>query len=524
MSPKPSPAGSFAVAGEGFFAINGIYPRGVYSHLISDQHSGTLASPNHNADGDWSYMRAAGLDAAIRMSARNYPLEQGLHPYETAETGTMQWFPLKKYMFWNEEQVHYQISTSGDKPVNGKEGRSWFGVTEVIGGNVELKELGNPLFAVLQGNFEITDQASLLAAYKQALRESIMGWKKNTITDAQAEFLSAFIRFNILPNQFDALPENLLSLVGQYRDLENEIPFPTRAPAFLEGDVVDQPLLIRGEYKNSDEVVPRQFLEVFGNKPYSKENSGRLELAEDIVGKTNTLKSRVLVNRLWGYVFGRGIVATTDNFGRLGKEPTHPELLDYLALDFEKNGWSIKYALRQMVTSRTFRSASTAPPGIADKDPENLYLSHYTPRRLDAEAIMDSVNSLARDEFERGVYLKVIRNELDPFLTTFNFPVPITTVSQRDSTNVPAQALSMMNGEFVQKASEQWAERVKEATKDQAAETQIRALFLDAFARSPNETEIETLSDYYNSMEDSDKALKHIAFALMNTKEFIYVY
>jgi len=524
LSFKPSPAGSFAVAGEGFYAINGIFPRGVYSHLISDKHNGTVASPNHIADGDWSYMRAAGLNGAIRMSARNYPLEQGLHPYETAETGTMQWFPLKKYKFWNEEQVHYQISTHGDKPVNGEEGRSWFGVTEVIGGNVELKELGNPLFTVLEDDIEIADQASLLEAYKQALGESILAWKRNKITDAQAEFLSAFIRFNILPNRFDTLPEKLLSLVGQYREMENEIPFPTRAPAFLEGDVVDQPLLIRGEYKTPDELVPRQFLEVFANKPYSQKSSGRLELAEDIVGKTNTLKSRVLVNRLWGYVFGRGIVSTTDNFGRLGKEPTHPELLDYLALDFEKNGWSIKYALRQMVTSRTFRSASTAPLGVADKDPENLYLSHYPPRRLDAEAIMDSINTLARDEFERGVYLTVIRNQLDPFLTTFNLPVPTTTVSSRDSTNVPAQALSMMNGEFVQNASEQWAESVKVATKGQSMESQIGALFLDAFARSPNETELETLSEYYKSLEDSDTALKNIAFALMNTKEFIYVY
>lgn len=524
LSPKVSPAGSFAMAGEGMYVINGIFPRGVYTNLISDKHNGTLASPNHVADGDLSYMRAAGLNGAIRMSARNYPLEQGLHPYETAETSTMQWFSFKKYKFWNEEQVHYQISTSGDKPVNAKEGRSWFGVTEVFGGNVELKELGNPLFTLLEPDFEITDQVSLMAAYKRALGDSLIAWRTNKMNDTQAEFLSAFVRFNLLPNQLDALPKKLLSLVDQYRELESEIPFPTRAPAFLEGDVVDQPLLIRGEYKQAGDLVPRQFLEVFENKAYSSKSSGRLELAEDIVGKTNTLKSRVLVNRLWGYVFGRGIVSTTDNFGHLGKVPTHPELLDHLALDFEKNGWSIKNALKQIVTSRTFRSASTAPLGVTDKDPENLYLSYYTPRRLDAEAIMDSVNSLARDEFQRGVYLKVIRNKLDPFLAIFNLPIPTTTMSKRDSTNVPAQALSMMNGEFVQKASIQWAKRIAIATKGQSIEAQIRSLFLDAYARSPHETEIENLFEYYKSMEDSDTALKNIAFALMNTKEFIYVY
>jgi hypothetical protein len=524
LAPKVSPAGSFAVSGEGHQAITGIYPRGVYSNLISDKHNGTLASPNHKADGDWSYMRAIGLNGAIRMSARNYPLEQGLHPYESAETGFMQWFSLGKYKFWNEEQVHYQISTIGDKPINRKEGRSWFGVTEVIGGTVEMKNLGNPLFTVLDNPEKVTDQESLLAAYKQALTESITAWRKSRISDAQAEFLSTFVRFNLLPNRFDALPEKLSALVSEYRELENEIPVPTRAPAMLEGDVIDQPLLVRGEYKKEAELVPRQFLEVFGNKSYSKQNSGRLELAEDIVGRTNTLKSRVLVNRLWGYVFGRGIVATTDNFGRLGRKPTHPELIDHLALDFEKNGWSIKTALRQMVTSRTFRSASVAPEGVSDQDPNNEYLSYYPPRRLDAEAIMDSVNSMARDEFQRGVYVEVIRNKLNPFLATFNLPIPTTTVSRRDSTNVPAQALSMMNGEFVQKAAEEWAAKVQAKLHDSTVETKINALYLDAYSRNPTQEELKELTAYYKSIDDPGAAMKNIAFALMNTKEFIYVY
>ena len=524
LGPKVSPAGSFAVAGKGFYAISGIYPRGVYSHLISDKHNGTLASPYHRAIGDWSFMRAVGLNGAIRMSVRNYPLQQGLHPYETAETGYMQWFPLRKYKFWNEEQVHYQISTIGDKPINANEWRSWFGVTEVIGGNVEMEELGNPLFTVLKDSWGVTDRDTLLAAYRRALRESIMAWKKSRISDSQAQFLSSFVRYNLLPNRFDALPEKLAALVSKYRELENEIPAPTRAPAFFEGDVIDQPLLIRGEYKKPGEVVPRQFLEVFSNKHYSSENSGRLELAKDIVSRTNTLKSRVLVNRLWAYVFGRGIVATTDNFGRLGKQPTHPELLDYLALDFEKQGWSIKTALKQMVSSRTFRSASVAPQGANAKDPDNEYLSYYTPRRLDAEAIMDCVNSMARDNFQRGVYVGVMRNKLNPFLATFNLPIPTTTVSRRDSTNVPAQALSMMNGEFVQKAAEEWGSKIQKSIDDGPVEAILEALFIDAYARGPSQEEEDRLSNYYQSIENSDTAIKNIAFALMNTKEFIYVH
>jgi hypothetical protein len=524
LTPKVSPAGSFAIAGEGHLAITGIYPRGVYSHLISDKHSGTLVSPNHLAKGDWSFMRAVGRDGAIRMSARNYPLEQGLHAYEYAGNGTMQWFPLKKYKFWNEDLVHYQISTAGDKPVKHTSGRSWFGVTEVIGGQMEMQELGTPLYTLLKDPESVQDEKSLLEAYHVALTDSIKAWRRSRASDAQAQFLSTFARFNLLPNHVEELPAKLRSLIEAYRELENEIPEPTRAPAQLEGDVIDQPLLKRGEYKNADDPVSRQFLEVFANKTYSAKNSGRLELAEDIAGSANTLKTRVLVNRLWSYVFGRGIVATTDNFGRLGKKPTHPELLDYLALDFEKNDWSIKTSLKQMVMSRTFRSAGLAAAGVTEKDPGNAYYSFFTPRRLDAEVIKDSVNFLAKENFERSVYQKVIRNQLDPFLTTFNLPIPTTTISKRDSTNIPAQALSMMNGEFVQTASREWGLRVNKATEGMSVAGKIDAFFWDAYARPASEEERASLVAYFDSIGDPDTAMENIAFALMNTKEFMYLY
>lgn len=524
LSPKVSPSGSFAVAGDGHLAISGIYPRGVYSHLISDKHSGTLASPNHIADGDWGFMRAVGSNGAIRMSARNYPLEQGLHVYEYAENGAMQWFPLKKYKFWNDDLVHFQVSTSGDKPVKHTDGRSWFGVTEVIGGDVEMQELGTPLYTLLEDPSSVRSKETLLAAYREALAESLKAWRRSRISDAQAEFLGTFVRFNLLPNHVEMLPEKLRSLIEDYRELENEIPEPTRAPAQLEGEVIDQPLLKRGEYKNADEPVSRQFLEVFANRNYSAKNSGRLELADDIAGPTNTLKTRVLVNRLWSYVFGRGIVETTDNFGRLGKKPTHPELLDHLTLEFESNDWSIKTSLKAMVMSRTFRSASLAPAISLEKDPGNVYFSYFSPRRLDAEAIKDSVNFLAKEEFQRSVYQKVIRNKLDPFLATFNLPIPTTTTSKRDSTNIPAQALSMMNGDFVQTASREWSRRVNALTVGQSIGKKIDAFFWDAYARSATSEEKETLKAYYHSIDDPDTAMENIAFALLNTKELMYLY
>ena len=524
LAPKVSPAGVFAVATEGVRAIAGIYPAGVYSHLLSDKHNGTLASPYHTAEGDWSYMRAIGKNGAIRMSARNYPLEQGLHPYTLANTGFMQWFPLQKYKFWNDDRVHYQISTAADKPVKHLEGRSWFGVTEVVGGDAEIKELGTPLFTVLDNEPRIAGKASLLEAYRQGLEESIVAWKRGRSTDAQAQYLSAFVRYNLLPNRIDSLPANLTPLIAEYRALESAIPFPTRAPALLEGDVIDQPLLVRGEYKKAAEPVRRQFLEVFDSRPYSPRHSGRLELAEDIISSENTLKSRVIVNRLWHYVFGKGIVSTTDNFGRLGKEPTHPELLDYLALDFEKQDWSIKTALRQMVLSRAFRSGSGATEASEELDPNNEYLSYFHPRRLEAESIMDSVSSMAGEDFQRAVYAKTKRNQLDPFLAAFNLPIPTTTNGVRDSTNVPAQALTMLNSDFTKNAAKDWARRALEERPNASAQSLIESLYWEAYARRPSESEFAKLTSYYKSIEDTDTAVERIAFALLNSKEFIYVY
>jgi len=524
INPKVSPAGVFSIAPEGEVAVTGIYPTGVYSHLFSDKHNGMLASPYHTADGDWSYMRAIGEGGVVRMSARNYPREGGLHPYTVTNSGMMRWYPLKKYKFWNGDRVHYQITTGADRPTKHTEGRSWFGVTEIIGGNVKMQELGTPLFTLLDDEAAITDNDSLISAYRKALEDSILAWKRGRMTDAQAQYLGVFVRFNLLPNRIDSLPEDLEPLFSEYRSLENEIPFPTRAPSIFDGDIIDQPLLVRGEYKKAAKPVRRQFLEVFDNRPYSPNRSGRLELAEDILDSDNTLKSRVIVNRLWHYIFGRGIVSTTDNFGRLGKEPTHPELLDYLALDFEKGGWSLKNALRQMVLSRTFRSHSAATEASMELDPTNEYLSYFQPRRLEAEAIMDSVSIMAGEDFQRGVYVKTKRNQLNPFLTAFNLPIPTTTNGVRDSTNVPAQALTMLNSDFTKNTANSWARRVIRDTNDRSPDSLIETLYWDGYARKPSDSELGKLISYFESIGDTDTAVERIAFALINSKEFIYVY
>ena len=137
--------------------------------------------------------------------------------------------------------------------------------------------------------------------------------------------------------------------------------------------------------------VVRRFLEAVDGTPYETRQSGRLELANSVVRECRPLTARVAVNRIWHYLFGQGLVATPDNFGRLGVRPSHPELLDYVARRFVDEGWSIKQAIRWIVLSETWQAASEPTPKAAEVDPENLLLTHTNLRRLDAESIRDAM-------------------------------------------------------------------------------------------------------------------------------------
>ncbi len=196
----------------------------------------------------------------------------------------------------------------------------------------------------------------------------------------------------------------------------------------------------------------------------------------------------------------------------------------FIEVDFEKKGWSIKKSLRKMVLSRSFRSSSQAGEAVKESDPENVYLSYYTPRRLDAEAIQDSMNSLTGKNYKRAVYAQQKRNSPDLFLKTFNLPMGTTTRSKRDITNVPAQALTLLNGGFVEGVAEKWSARIREDKLLENKEDRIDALFMDAYGRKATDLECKQILSYFNDFENEDVALKHVAFSILNSKEFIYVY
>ncbi len=357
------------------------------------------------------------------------------------------------------------------------------------------------------------------------------------------------------------LADRLAAAVDQARAIDRQIPDPMLALAIADGTGLDERIQIRGNHKNLGAVVPRRFLEVLGGTSgfcTPQDGSGRLELARRMVDPgTNPLLARVLVNRLWKHHFGEGLVKSTDDFGAMGRSPSHPELLDWLAAAFLDRGWSIKELQRLLVTSSAYRMAST-PMGEAERrDPENVHLHRMNIRRLEAEAVRDALLAVsgrlvttlhgpsvppyltsfmdgrgrpARSgpldgDGRRSLYLNVRRNFLNPMFLAFDAPVPFSTMGRRNVSNVPAQALTLMNDPFVVLQARLWAERLL-AAPDQTDRRRLDELFLTAFGRPPSDDEARRCLAFLEN--DSSAADRRLAWAnlchvLINTKEFIFI-
>ena len=481
-----SRAGEFSVAVEGQGIIARVHPAGVFSDLISTKDRGVFMSEKFKNEGGKLWMRAAGGgNARSRYVVQNYPRTGTVHrakDFKDPADERLAWRELD-LQYWKGDDIYVQFATVSDLPAETKlDARSWFGVTEVVvtkGGPPPAKPIGgNPV-------------------------EAVTAWMNGTITNAQAELLDSLLEGGKLPNDAKAIPA-AASLLARYREVEAALPQPTRAPGVLEADGHDAPMFVRGDHKQPAALVPRRFLDGINPTPYHANNSGRLELAQSLVDPSNPLTSRVIVNRLWHHIFGRGLVSTPDNFGRLGDPPTHPELLDYLAARFAREGGSIKDAIKLLVTSKAFQLDSQASPEAAAKDPLNKLLSHFSVRRLEAEAIRDSIlalsgkleptmygESVGGGDTRRSVYVKVIRNSLDDFLTVFDAPVPSSTRGSRDSTNVPAQSLAMLNDPKVLNWANAWGLRTFKDNSISTEEDRVRRMFRQAFGRDATTDEVK---------------------------------
>jgi mono/diheme cytochrome c family protein len=320
-----------------------------------------------------------------------------------------------------------------------------------------------------------------------------------------------------------AAQKALKELEQQLKQAKSSAPPRPRVMSIAERpQIEDIPVHVRGSVHTLGEMVPRGFLQVIGGAAPSLpgDQSGRFELAKWITSPENPLTARVYVNRVWQALFGAGIVRSTDNFGTTGELPSHPELLDYLARQFQGQGWSVKQLVRSLVLTRTYQLDSAADDNSRRIDPENRLLAHANRRRLDAESLRDAILSISgqldrtmggpnltagtssdydyrHDSLRRSVYLPVLRNSLPDLFEAFDFPDPSLVVGTRNVTTVTPQALFLMNHPWVRGQAGQAAQQLLAADlPDDAA--RIDWAFCQSLGRHPTEAErqvaIETVT------------------------------
>ncbi|HUQ69480.1 MAG TPA: DUF1553 domain-containing protein, partial [Planctomycetaceae bacterium] len=319
------------------------------------------------------------------------------------------------------------------------------------------------------------------------------------------------------------------------------------APGLQDATVPVTPrVFLRGNSSNPGEAVPRQFLEALSpvdRQPF-RSGSGRLELAQAIADPRNPLTARVLVNRVWMHHFGSGLVRTPSDFGMRGEPPTHPELLDHLAARFVADGWSIKALHRQIVLSATYQQRSEDRPDGVLRDPENRLLWKMNRRRLDWEALRDSLLmtagsldltpggpsvSLTTQPFStrRTVYGLVDRQNLPGEFRTFDFAPPDASNPQRHQTTVPQQALYFLNSPFLKEQARRLAQRNDLPARDNAV-ARIAALYRLLYGRESEPDEIVAGVRYVSvppPLDNSDwfDAWEEYAQVLLLANEFSFV-
>ncbi|MEI9970626.1 MAG: PSD1 and planctomycete cytochrome C domain-containing protein [Ignavibacteriota bacterium] len=300
---------------------------------------------------------------------------------------------------------------------------------------------------------------------------------------------------------------------------------------YKPGEARDLPVMMHGSVTSQGEIAPRHFLTVLskGDSTF-RQGSGRLELANDIFGDGAPLAARVIVNRVWGWHFGKPLVATPSDFGVQGEKPTHPELLDDLAARLIAHGWSLKWLNREIMLSAVYRQSSQPRADAEAIDAGNSLLWRMNPRRMDIEAFRDTLLRSAGQLSEeiggpstdldsatnarRTVYGKISRTRLNNLLRQYDFPDPMQTASGRDLTTTSLQQLFLMNSPFIHTLAGTLAKSVDSETDTPA---KVRALYRKILARDPSGKELDLAVTYLNG-----STLDEYAQVLLSTNEEIF--
>jgi hypothetical protein len=576
--------GELVVADEGDAAVLHLLPAGRFSHVWSPRLGGLLQSPQFDSTSPATFSLEL---LAGKFAAYTFVIDRALHSerLQFLQRPTLGWLTLSAGNFASLEgsidraprRVYLELATkelnnyfpprvgyNGLPEAEVQDPRSWFGVTRIwlhAPGEAPQDELRRfePLFNELQAEPDWSRRLALL------MRGAVERWAQGGCTSEDVRLLNDALEAKLLPQELGRHAE-LAALVEQYRAAEQRVQPDRTAGSVVEWEEGrNERVAIRGSYTEFGEEVERGNIRFLGGplERTAAGSSGRLELARRIVDPGNPLTARVYVNRVWHYLFGEGLVRTPDDFGHLGAEPTHPELLDYLARRFMAEGWSTKRLVRLLVTSAVWRQQSVPRAEAVAVDPENLLWHHLPLRRLEAEAIRDAILKVAGrwdpalhgpaiDPYRtaedpqkrlfrgpldghgrRSLYLKMTLMEPPRFLALFNQPIPKLTVGRRDVTNVPDQALALLNDPFVLAMAEHWSQRLM-ADGAATPEERIRQMFAAALGRPPRDDETERLlklvrqsalarGEPLEPLLACQPAWQDAAHAVFNMKEFIYV-
>jgi hypothetical protein len=536
-------AGATALAKPGLARSNG----------SSRKLQGVLRSPTFTLDHRAIFLRMRGEGVKVRLILDGYYMYEfnGLlfrgFQADVKDGSKFQWYQLGGDVSrYGGHTAYLEIIDRGD---------GWAEVDEVrLSSTGAPPVLAHPLAKTLLKADSLDLREELAAAYGSA-------WQT---ADGRAA-LASWLTSNGLVQPVAAVEAKLLALRDQVKQLADAMPAPDPVLALTEGTPENEHVFIRGSHKTPGEEAPRKLLTAIDKAQPIKSGSGRLELANRIAAAKNPLTTRVITNRVWHHLFGRGIVGSPDNFGVLGQRPTHPELLDHLATRFVQDGWSIKKLLKYVLLSSTYQMSSSPVAAAVEADPENLLLHRQRIRRLQGEVIRDSIlavsGRLDRKQFgpsvpvfltsfmngrgrpgsgpldgagRRSVYISVRRNFLSPMMLAFDMPIPFNPVGRRNISNVPSQALILMNDPFVVEQSKVWA---RSLVKDQAAsvEDRIASMYLAAVSTPPTDQQINFAMAFLNlqageygvakdAILKDERVWADLAHVLINTKPFIYLY
>ncbi|MBM80098.1 MAG: hypothetical protein CMJ78_05830 [Planctomycetaceae bacterium] len=319
----------------------------------------------------------------------------------------------------------------------------------------------------------------------------------------------------------------------------------TMAHALQEAKSRDLPIYLAGNPAKHGDVAARSMPAIFTSgqrQAFNSNGSGRLELANALASAENPLTARVIVNRVWAGHFGYGLVRTPSNFGQVGERPSHPGLLDYLAVWFVEKSWSLKKLHRLILQSATYQQASSFDAKNYEADPENRLLWRMNRRRLEIEPWRDAMLAVSGEldltlggpskklddanNKRRTLYGFVSRHRLDELLRLFDFPDPNITSARRTTTTVPLQQLFVLNSEFMMRRARALATRLK---KDDMADDseQVKFAYRLVYGRSPVPAELELGVQFLQSVDEDKEskinALEQFALALLSSNEFMFL-